>query len=170
VNDLNRLRRTVVPFILLWRRRFDVRLIVSDSCESAAFFVNPQTREVASARLRPSLLRRFAQYFFCLTGRGGGGRGSIVYPAHFLGAADCYSLARPERPCRLCAPPSCLHYSKTYRSSRFSVRHPSATRTSTFAAPAGDQPVAYLNSGSILSPSLMPPGSITLLSVNFSVS
>lgn len=83
VNDLNRLRRTVVPFILLWRRRFDVRLIVSDSCESAAFFVNPQTREVASARLRPSLLRRFAQYFFCLTGRGGGGRGSIVYPAIF---------------------------------------------------------------------------------------
>ena len=32
---------------LLWRRRFDVRLIVSDSFRSAAFFVNPQTREVA---------------------------------------------------------------------------------------------------------------------------
>jgi hypothetical protein len=31
-----------------------------------------------------------------------------------------------------------------------------------------DHPVAYLNSGSILSPSLMPPGSITFLSANFS--
>jgi hypothetical protein len=38
------------------------------------------------------------------------------------------------------------------------------------AAPAGDQPVAYLNSGSILSPSLVPPGSITFLSANFSKS
>jgi hypothetical protein len=34
----------------------------------------------------------------------------------------------------------------------------------------GDQPVAYLNSGSILSPSLVPPGSVTLSAVNFSVS
>src|ERR1700730_3469035 len=33
-----------------------------------------------------------------------------------------------------------------------------------------DHPVAYLNSGSILSPSLVPPGSITFLSTNFSVS
>jgi hypothetical protein len=33
-----------------------------------------------------------------------------------------------------------------------------------------DHPVAYLNSGSILSPSLVPPGSITVLSANFSVS
>src|SRR6266446_9788332 len=32
----------------------------------------------------------------------------------------------------------------------------------------GGQPVAYLNSGSILSPSLVPPGSVTLLSANFS--
>jgi hypothetical protein len=34
----------------------------------------------------------------------------------------------------------------------------------------GDQPAAYLNSGSILSPSLVPPGSVTLLPANFSVS
>jgi len=33
-----------------------------------------------------------------------------------------------------------------------------------------DHPVAYLNSGSILSPSLVPPGSITFLSPNFRVS
>jgi hypothetical protein len=39
------------------------------------------------------------------------------------------------------------------------------------AVPAADQPVAYLNSGSsILSPSLVPPYSITLPTVNFSVS
>src|SRR6202011_2970340 len=38
------------------------------------------------------------------------------------------------------------------------------------AAPAGDQPVAYLNSGSLLRPSLLPPGSVTLLAANLSVS
>jgi hypothetical protein len=34
----------------------------------------------------------------------------------------------------------------------------------------GNHPVVYLNSGSFLSPSLVPPGSITFLSANFSVS
>jgi hypothetical protein len=40
----------------------------------------------------------------------------------------------------------------------------------TLRSSGGDQPVAYLNSGSILSPSLVPPSSVTLLPAKFSVS
>jgi hypothetical protein len=36
--------------------------------------------------------------------------------------------------------------------------------------PSGGHPVAYLNSGSIFSPSLVPPGNSTFLSLNFKVS
>jgi hypothetical protein len=36
--------------------------------------------------------------------------------------------------------------------------------------PGGGQPVAYLNSGSIVSPSLVPPGKSTFLLANFRLS
>ena len=62
------------------------------------------------------------------------------------------------------------HRRGTNRSPSPSVRHCSVRELMNLRNSGGDQPVAYLNSGSILSPSLVPPGSVTLLSVNFSVS
>jgi hypothetical protein len=51
-----------------------------------------------------------------------------------------------------------------------SIKPPFPARGSRFRDECGDHRAAYLNSGSILSPSLVPPGNITLFSANFSVS
>ena len=45
-----------------------------------------------------------------------------------------------------------------------------ATETTQSARCPGDQPAEYLNSGNILRPSLVPPGSMTFLSLKVSVS
>src|SRR5271169_3191901 len=84
--------------------------------------------------------------FFGLTGRCGGGSRAAL---HAL--ADCLSSlchARLQRGLFHHLPPSDIVLPRE----RLTLR-----------SSGGDQPVAYLNSGSILSPSLVPPGSVTLL-------
>ena len=129
------------------------------------------------ARLRPSLLCRFAcvaQHFSCLTGCCHGSRGSILN--YFLGWPAAAAVAAAALlTCSPIASPASVTRASMLVASFEDVLLITVLRTTSFwhanfysAAPAGDQPVAYLNSGSILSPSLVPPGSMTLLSANFS--
>ena len=109
-----------------------------------------------SARFRPRLLCGFArivQHLFRPTGR-----------------AAALALSTPSRiasPAFSHAPPCFVHRPKRY------YHHLPPFDIILLREPLllwRDQPVAYLNSGNILSPSLVPPGSVILLSVNFSVS
>jgi hypothetical protein len=131
------------------------------------------------ARLGPSTLRRFtriAQYFGRLTGCGGCSCSSIRnywlgVPGHCGGGCRGALHSIADGLSDLCHPR--FHaYRIVQRRIVVIFLRPTrcCLRTSTFAAPTEDQPVAYLNSGSSLSPSLVPPGRVTLLPVNLSAS